>query len=62
MCRLVSTARLGFTRQGLSRMVVVDAVDQRTQIDFTGWKRNPSFARGTFKYAPAQGVDVIGEI
>jgi len=56
------SARLGFTRQGLSRMVVVDAVDQRTQIDFTGWKRNPSFARGTFKYTPAQGVDVIGEI
>ena len=56
------SARLGFTRQGLSRMVVVDAVDQRTQIDFTGWTRNPSFARGTFKYTPAQGVDVIGEI
>ncbi|HLM53426.1 MAG TPA: outer membrane lipoprotein chaperone LolA [Pseudoxanthomonas sp.] len=56
------SARLGFTRQGLSRMVVVDAVDQRTQIDFTGWRRNPSFGRGTFKYTPAQGVDVIGEI
>jgi len=56
------SARLGFTRQGLSRMVVVDAVDQRTQIDFTGWRHNPSFGRGTFKYTPAQGVDVIGEI
>jgi outer membrane lipoprotein carrier protein len=56
------SARLGFTREGLSRMVVVDAVDQRTQIDFTGWKRNPAFDRGTFKYAPAEGVDVIGEI
>ena len=56
------SARLGFDGKGLRRMEVVDAVDQRTRIDFSGWKRNPSFASGTFKYAPAKGVDVIGEI
>ncbi|REN11282.1 outer membrane lipoprotein carrier protein LolA, partial [Mycobacterium tuberculosis] len=28
---------------------------------FTGWKRNPSFASGTFSFTPAKGVDVIGE-
>lgn len=56
------SARLGFDGKTLRRMEVVDAVDQRTRIDFNGWKRNPSFAGGTFKYAPAKGVDVIGEI
>lgn len=56
------SARLGFDDKGLRRMEVVDAVDQRTRIDFSGWKRNPSFAGSTFKYAPAKGVDVIGEI
>ncbi len=56
------SARLGFNAAGLSRMEVVDAVDQRTRIDFSGWKRNPAFAAGTFRYVPEAGVDVIGEI
>lgn len=54
-------ARLGFGPHGLGRMEVLDAVGQRTVIRFEGWKRNPAFATGTFKYAPASGVDVIGE-
>jgi outer membrane lipoprotein carrier protein len=54
-------AALGFNGQGLARMEVVDAVGQRTVISFTGWKRNPSFASGTFSFTPAKGVDVIGE-
>lgn len=56
------SARLGFDAAGLRRMEVVDAVDQRTRIDFSGWKRNPVFAAGTFRYVPEPGVDVIGEI
>lgn len=56
------SAKLGFSDKGLTRMEVVDAVDQRTRIDFSGWKRNPSFSGGTFKYSPGKGVDVIGEI
>ena len=54
------TAKLGFGKTGLSRMEYVDALGQRTQIAFGAWKRNPSFAKGTFVYAPAKGVDVIG--
>ncbi len=54
-------AALGFGQGGLSRMEVVDAVGQRTVINFSGWKRNPTFAAGTFRYAPGKGVDVIGE-
>lgn len=55
------SARLGFGSAGLAKMEVVDAVGQRTEISFSGWKRNPAFATGTFKYAPGKDVDVVGE-
>ncbi|GAA4865745.1 outer membrane lipoprotein chaperone LolA [Luteimonas vadosa] len=55
------SARLGFDKAGLARMQVVDALGQRTQISFKGWKKNPGFARSTFRYAPPKGVDVVGE-
>ena len=42
------TARLGFSAGQLSRLEYVDALGQRTAIAFSGWKRNPSFAAGTF--------------
>ncbi|MEO6365245.1 MAG: outer-membrane lipoprotein carrier protein LolA, partial [Luteimonas sp.] len=55
------SARLGFGRQGLMQMQVIDVIGQRTQIAFSGWKRNPNFARATFRYTPAKGVDVVGD-
>ena len=54
------TAKLGFGKAGLAEMEYVDALGQRTKISFSGWKRNPGFAKGTFRYVPAKGVDVIG--
>ncbi len=54
------SAQLGFGKSGLAKMHFVDALGQRTEISFSGWKRNPTFARGTFVYVPAKGVDVIG--
>ena len=42
-------------------MEVIDAVGQRTEISFSGWKRNPPFTGGTFKYVPGKDVDVVGE-
>ena len=54
-------AALGFGEEGLGRMEVVDAVGQRTVINFTGWKRNPSFAANTFRYTPGKDVDVVGD-
>jgi outer membrane lipoprotein carrier protein len=54
------TARLGFSAGQLARLEYVDALGQRTAIAFSGWKRNPSFAAGTFAYVPGKGVDVIG--
>ena len=40
-------------------MQVIDALGQRTEIGFSGWKRNPAFATGTFRYTPPKGVDVV---
>ncbi len=54
-------ARLGFGPKGLSRMQVVDALGQRTELTFASWSRNPAFAASTFRYTPPKGVDVIGE-
>ena len=54
------SARLGFdAKGGLARMRIVDPLGQRTELQFAGWKRNPSFAKGTFTYAPPKGVDVV---
>ena len=55
------SARLGFNQSGLVKMHVIDALGQRTDIDFSGWKRNPAFPADTFRYTPPKGVDVIGE-
>lgn len=55
------SARLGFGRNGLMQMHVIDVVGQRTQIAFSGWKRNPAFTRTTFRYTPPKGVDVVGD-
>ncbi|MDQ1093227.1 outer membrane lipoprotein carrier protein [Xanthomonas sacchari] len=54
-------AKLGFDRNGLARMEVVDPVGQRTEISFSDWKRNPAFAAGTFRYVPDKDVDVVGD-
>lgn len=53
-------ARLGFGKAGLARMTVVDALGQRTEIVFSDWQRNPSFAKGTFRFVPGSDVDVVG--
>ena len=53
-------ARLGFDAKGLARMTIHDAIGQRTEIRFTGLKRNPAFPAGTFRFTPPKGVDVVG--
>lgn len=54
------SARLGFDKLGLARMHIVDALGQRTEISFSGWKRNPAFAVKTFRFTPPKGTDVVG--
>lgn len=55
------SARVGLAADGVSRMVIHDALGQRTEIAFTGWQRNPAFAPEMFDFTPPAGVDVIGE-
>lgn len=53
---------LGFRDDELKRMVMVDAVGQRTEIVFQGWRRNTELAAGTFRFDPPKGVDVVGDL
>lgn len=54
-------AKLGFNATGLGRMTIEDTLGQRTEIVFTDWQRNPTFARGLFTFTPPKGVDVVGD-
>jgi outer membrane lipoprotein carrier protein len=55
-------AKLGFGAAGLARMELFDALGQRTEMHFSGWRRNPAFAAGRFRFTPPKGADVIGEV
>ena len=55
-------ARLGFGAAGLAQMELTDGLGQRTVIGFSQWKRNPAFPRGTFRFTPPKGVDVVGSV
>lgn len=55
------SARLGFRDDALTEMDVLDALGQRTVIGFSDWRKNPSFAAGTFEFVPPEGVDVVGD-
>lgn len=54
------SAWLGFDARGLARMRIIDGLGQRTEIGFSGWKRNPAFAAATFRFSPPKGVDIVG--
>lgn len=56
-----ASAKLAFDGEALVRMEMSDALGQRTEISFRQWRRNPSFAAGTFRFTPPAGVDVVGE-
>lgn len=56
-----SRARLGFTGSELVSMEMTDGLGQRTRIAFSGWKRNPAFEAGAFRFVPPPDVDVIGD-
>ena len=55
-------ALLGFDGNDLRSMKLTDNLGQRTEIVFSGWRRNPAFAKGVFTYAPPKGVDIVGEV
>ena len=53
------SARLGFGQGGLEKMQFIDALGQKSVIDFGTWRRNPAFPASTFRFQPPRGVDVI---
>ena len=54
-------AELGFGPQGLARMVFTDQLDNRTDIAFSGWRRNVALPASEFRFTPPPGADVIGD-
>ena len=53
--------RLGFGKDDLQGMELVDNFGQTTRLDFTNLKRNPAVEQSLFAFTPPPGVDVIGE-
>ncbi len=54
-------ARLGFGQRGLASIVIIDALGQRTEMNFGRWNRNGRLPATTFRFVPPKGVDVIGQ-
>jgi outer membrane lipoprotein carrier protein len=57
----VQSAKLGFDAQGLKQMVFEDQLGQRTEVTFSGWKRNGGLPAALFQFQPPAGVDVVGD-
>jgi outer membrane lipoprotein carrier protein len=55
-------ALLGFNGDDLQSMKLTDNLGQRTEIVFSGWRRNPTFAKGVFTFTPPKGVDIVGDV
>ncbi len=53
--------QLGFDETGLQQMLMTDAFDQQTNLQFTDVKINPSLAADRFNFIPPAGVDVVGD-
>lgn len=57
----VAQVDLGFDRDRLTRMHMIDQLGQRTEIEFSDWQRNPDLGADHFRFDPPDGVDVVGE-
>jgi len=55
-------ALLGFDGDNLQSMKLTDNLGQRTEIAFSGWRRNPTFAKSEFTFVPPKGVDIVGDV
>lgn len=53
--------RLGFAKDRLHTMELIDSFGQTTQLVFSDLQRNPDLAKDAFRFSPPPGVDVIGE-
>jgi outer membrane lipoprotein carrier protein len=53
-------AELGFERDRLVRMVVIDRLGQTVRLDFSRSERNARVDPAELQFTPPAGVDVIG--
>jgi len=53
--------RLGLGAKFIEVMELTDAFDQLTRITLRDTKLNPSLPKGTFKFVPPPGADVVGD-
>jgi outer membrane lipoprotein carrier protein len=54
-------ADLGFDAGGLERMQFEDTLGDKTEIRFSGWRKNAPLPADNFRFTPPKGVDVIGD-
>jgi len=54
------TLRLGFAGGELRRMILLDRLDQTTELSFRQLERNPRMDASLFSFTPPPGVDVVG--
>lgn len=54
--------QLGFDNTGLQKMLMTDAFDQRTQLQFSDVQINPTINASRFDFTPPAGVDVVGDV
>lgn len=53
--------QMGFDQAGLQQMLMTDAFDQRTRLQFTDVQINPEIDASRFTFTPPAGVDVVGD-
>jgi len=53
--------RMGFGKDGLQAMELIDHFGQRTLLKFTNMVRNPKVDAGEFRFDPPKGADVLGD-
>lgn len=59
---LFETLRVRFNSNKLTRMELVDALGQKTDIRFNNVQVNPALPAAQFEFTPPKGVDVIDQI
>lgn len=53
--------QMGFDEAGLQQMLMTDAFDQRTRLQFSEVQINPEIDASRFTFTPPAGVDVVGD-
>lgn len=52
---------LGFSKDQLKKLKLVDAFGHTTLIEFNGFERNPKLEDQSFYFKPPSGADIVGE-